>query len=67
MQGFTTMTKQSLKHFRLGLGIFFLIFSGYCLPIYLQPKTVLAQPTANQNLGQNIEADRLFQEAEQLE
>lgn len=66
MQGFTTMTKQSFKHFRLGLGIFFLTFSGYYLPTYLQPQTVLAQPTANQNLGQNIEADRLFQEAEQL-
>jgi hypothetical protein len=60
------MTTQRLKNFRLGLGIFFLTFSGYYLPTYLQPQTVLAQPTANQNLGQNIEADRLFQEAEQL-
>ena len=60
------MIQQQIKHFRLGLGIFFLTFSGYYLPTYLQPKTVLAQPTANQNLGQNIEADRLFQEAEQL-
>jgi len=59
------MIKQQLKHFRLGLGILFLTFSGYYLPTYLQLKTVLAQPTANQNLGQNIEADRLFQEAEQ--
>ena len=60
------MIKQQIKHFRLGLGILFLTLSGYYLPTYLQPKTVLAQPTANQNLGQNIEADRLFQEAEQL-
>lgn len=59
------MIQQQLKHFRLGMGILFLTFSGYYLPTYLQPKTVLAQPTANQNLGQNIEADRLFQEAEQ--
>lgn len=56
------MTKQRLKHFRLGMGIFFLTFSGYYLPIYLQPKAVLSQPAASQN----IEADRLFQEAEQL-
>ena len=56
------MTTQRLKHFRLGLGIFFLTFSGYYLPTYLQPQSVLAQPAANQN----IEADRLFQEAEQL-
>jgi tetratricopeptide (TPR) repeat protein len=60
------MIKQQIKHFRLGLGILFLTLSGYYLPTYLQPKTVLAQPTANQNLGQNIEADLLFQEAEQL-
>jgi hypothetical protein len=60
------MTTQQFKYFRLGLGIFFLTLSGYYLPTYLQPKTVLAQPTANQNIGQNQEADRLFQEAEQL-
>ncbi len=59
------MMNQRLKHFRLGLGIFFLTFSGYYLPTYLQPKTVLAQPTANSNPAQNLEADRLFQEAEQ--
>ncbi len=60
------MTTQRFKHFRLGLGIFFLTFSGYYLPTYLQPKTVLAQPAASQNPEQNLEADRLFQEAEQL-
>jgi hypothetical protein len=60
------MIRQRLRHAKLGLGIFFLTFSGYYLPAYLQPTTVLAQPAANQNLGQNQEADRLFQEAEQL-
>lgn len=60
------MTTQRFKHFRLGLGIFFLTFSGYYLPTYLQPQTVLAQTTVNQNPRQNLEADRLFQEAEQL-
>ncbi len=60
------MTTQRSKHFRLGLGLFFLTLSSYYLPTYLQPQTVLAQPAVNQNLGQNIEADRLFQEAEQL-
>lgn len=60
------MTTQRFKHFRLGLGLFFLTFSGYYLPTYLQPKTVLAQPAASQNPEQNLEADRLFQEAEQL-
>ena len=56
------MTKQSLKHFRLGLGIFFLTFSGYYLPTYLQPQAVLAQAQTSPS----SEADRLFQEAEQL-
>ncbi|NJL89269.1 MAG: hypothetical protein HC916_05290 [Coleofasciculaceae cyanobacterium SM2_1_6] len=36
------------------------------MPTYLQPQIVLAQSATNQNLGQNTEADRLFQEAEQL-
>jgi hypothetical protein len=56
------MTTQRLKHFKLGLGILFLSFSGYYLPTYLQLQPVLAQATASQN----TEADRLFQEAEQL-
>ncbi len=56
------MTTQRLNHFKLGLGIFFLTFSGYYLPTYLQLQPVLAQATASQN----TEADRLFQEAEQL-
>ncbi len=56
------MTMQRFKHFRLGMGILFLSFSGYYLPTYLQLQPVLAQATASQN----TEADRLFQEAEQL-
>jgi hypothetical protein len=40
----------------------FLTFSGYYLPTYLQLQPVFAQATASPN----IEADRLFQEAEQL-
>ncbi len=56
------MTTQRFKHFRLGMGILFLSFSGYYLPTYLQLQPVLAQASASQN----IEADRLFQEAEQL-
>lgn len=56
------MTTQRLKHFKLGLGILFLSFSGYYLPTYLQLQPVLAQASASQN----TEADRLFQEAEQL-
>ncbi|NJL89270.1 MAG: hypothetical protein HC916_05295 [Coleofasciculaceae cyanobacterium SM2_1_6] len=60
------MIKQRSKHFKLGLGIFFLTLSSYYLPTYLQPQIVLAQATVNQNSGQNLEADRLFQEAEQL-
>ncbi len=56
------MIKQQIKNFRLGLGIFFLTFSGYYLPTYLQLQPVFAQATASQN----PEADRLFQEAEQL-
>jgi hypothetical protein len=62
MQGFTIMTTQRFKHFRLGVGILFLTFSGYYLPTYLQLQPVFAQATASQN----TEADRLFQEAEQL-
>jgi hypothetical protein len=56
------MIKQQIKHFRLGVGILFLTFSGYYLPTYLQLQPVFAQATTSQN----TEADRLFQEAEQL-